>query len=113
MEHATVKAGSCQESNDDTKGLKFGQDFHVMRDEATEKDAGGAHQRCHLIHSAQLQPVLLLGGGLCKQATLGLLHPGEGAAKCAQGDYQLESTKPVTFSVVFPWEPREQEGHCM
>lgn len=113
MEHATVKANQSQEGNEDSNGLKIGQDFHVVRDEATEKDAGGAHQGCHLVNSGQLQPALVPGGSLCKQATLGLLYPGVGAVKCTQGNYQLESGKPVTFSIVFPREPREQEGHGM
>ena len=113
MEHATAEADSCQEGNDDGYGSKAGQDLHVVRDEATEKDAGGAHQGGYLVKSGQLQPALMPGGSLCKQAALGLLHPGVGAVECAQGDYQLESSKPVVVSIVLPREPREQEGHCV
>lgn len=113
MEHATVKAGKCQEGSDDGNDLKVGQDFHVVRDEAAEEDAGGAQQGCYLINFHQLQPALMPGGCLCKQAALGLLHPGEGAVKCTQGDHQMKSIKPVTIMIVLPREPREQEGHYM
>lgn len=113
MEQATVKAGNCQEGSDDSNDLKTGQDFHVVRDEATEEDAGGAQQGCYLVNFHQLQPAFMPGESLCKQAVLGLLHPGEGAVKGAQGDHQMKSIKPVTILIVLPREPREKEGHYM
>lgn len=113
MEHATVKAGSCQEGGDDGDDLKIGQDFHVVRDEATEEDTGGAQQGCHLVDFHQLQLALVPGESLCKRWALGLPHPAKGAVKRAQGDDQMKSLEPVTFLIVSPREPREQEGRCM